>query len=174
MAPDSARGAEAARNGHVIQRGGAACKAETHDRVAQTERGEIVRINFSDDEDYPGQFDLWQGNCERSLRGKRGQTELRELREALLGLLEKRLILNLLYDGSGDVCAVGAYAKHKGLDLSKFDPEDETDQVGIEAGMPRLVAWKIVEVNDYQFESLTPEQRYEKMLRWVESKLIAK
>jgi len=130
-----------------------------------------MRINYSEDEDFPGQFELWQANCERSLRGKRGQQELRELRAALLALPEKRLIHGALEDERGYVCAVGAYAKHKGVELSKFDVDSNTDDVGIEAGMPRLVAWKVVEMNDLQLDHLTPEQRYEKMFAWVESKL---
>lgn len=130
-----------------------------------------MRISYSDEEDWPGQFEFWQANCERSLRGKRGQEELRELRTALLNLREKRLIGDLLEDEEGGVCAIGAYGKHKGIDLSKFDVDDSTDEVGIEGGMPALVAWKVVEMNDLQFDHVTPEQRYEKMLAWVESKL---
>lgn len=130
-----------------------------------------MRINYTDEEDYPGQFDLWQANCERSLRGKQGQEELRELRNALLALREKRLLLGTLEDEEGGVCAVGAYGKHKGIDLSKFDVDSDTDDVGIAGGMPPLVAWKVVEMNDLQFDHVTPEQRYEKMLAWVESKL---
>ncbi len=130
-----------------------------------------MRISYSEDEDFPGQFELWHGNCEKSLRGRKGQIELQALREALLALPGKRLILGSLQDEEGGVCAVGVYARHKGLDLSKFDPQAKTDIVGIEAGMPRLVAWKVVEMNDIQFARLTPEQRYTKMLAWVESKL---
>jgi hypothetical protein len=130
-----------------------------------------MRISYAEDEDFAGQFFLWQANCERSLRGRQGQAELRELREALLALPEKRLIFGKLEDEQGGVCAVGAYAKRKGIDLSKCDVDDETDHVGIKAGMPRLVAWKVVEMNDVEFENLTPEERYAKMLAWVESKL---
>jgi hypothetical protein len=132
----------------------------------------MSRLNYSEDEDFPGQFELWQANCERSLHGKEGQAELRELHAALVSMSDKRLIYGFLQDEEGGVCAIGAYAQHKGMDLSKFDPEDETDAVGVEGGMPRLVAWKVVEMNDIMFDRLTPEQRYEKMLSWVESKLV--
>lgn len=130
-----------------------------------------MRISYSDEEDWPGQFELWQANCRRSLHGKHGQEELRALRDALLALPEKRLIYGLLDDEEGGVCAIGAYARHKGVDLSRFDPEDESDEVGIAAGMPSLVAWKVVEMNDVEFSHLTPEQRYEKMLAWVEREI---
>lgn len=131
----------------------------------------MSRISWSDDEDFPGQFGLWQSNCSRSLQGKQGQKELRALRDALLALPDKRLICGSLVDEAGEVCAVGAYARHKGVDLAKFDPEYATDDVGIESGMPRLVAWKVVEINDFQFGYLTPEQRYMKILAWVEQQL---
>ncbi len=130
-----------------------------------------MRLSYSEEEDYPGQFGLWQGNCKRSLKGKDGQAELKELRAALLALPEKRLIHGSLIDADGEVCAVGAYARYKGLNLSKFDPESDTDDVGIEAGMPKLVAWKVVEMNDMELDTETPEKRYEKMLTWVESQL---
>jgi hypothetical protein len=129
------------------------------------------RISCSDDEDYPGQFDLWQANCRRSLSGKCGQKELRVLRDALVALPDKRLIHGSLVNEDGEVCAIGAYARHKGLDLQKFDPEDKTDAVGIEAGMPSLVAWKVVEMNDIEWAHLSPEYRYAKMLKWVNAQL---
>lgn len=158
------------------------------------------RINYSEDEDYPGQFNIWQANCRRSLQGKAGQAALRDLEAALLALPEKRLIHGVLTDEDNGVCAVACYARHKGLDLSKFDPEDESDEVGIKAGMPRLVAWSVVALNDITLESwlgyvegprtkeesryggdgvwvhrpLTPEERYEKVLWWVREQLNAK
>lgn len=131
-----------------------------------------MRISYSEEENYPGQFDLWQANCERSMRGKRGQEELRELRESLLALPDKRLILGALEDEEGGVCAIGAYGKRKGLDLSKFEVDSDTDEVGIAGGMPPLVAWKVVEMNDLLLDHLTAEKRYEQMLSWVDSMLI--
>ena len=155
-----------------------------------------MRISYSDDEERPGQFALWDANCRRSLKGKAGQRELRELEVALLALPEKRLIHGSLVDDDGDVCAIACYAKHKGIDLSKFDPEDESHEVGIAAGMPRLVAWKVVAFNDLHCDDvwevadgpvqrgyghykggiphirpMTPEERYEKVLAWVRGQL---
>lgn len=43
-----------------------------------------MRISYSDEEDHPGQFELWQANVTRSLKGKNGQRALRELESALL------------------------------------------------------------------------------------------
>ena len=155
-----------------------------------------MRLNWSDEEDRPGQFALWDANCRRSMRGKNGQRELRELEAALVALPEKRLIHGSLVDDEGGVCAIACYAKHKGIDISKFDPEEESDEVGIAAGMPRLVAWKVVSQNDIINDTvwevacgpvqryhgsykggiplvrdMTPEERYEAVLYWVRSNL---
>lgn len=155
-----------------------------------------MRIDWTDDEERPGQFALWDANCLRSIKGKVGQRELRELEAALLALPSKRLVQGTLADDD-DVCAIGAYAKHKGVDISRFDPEDESDGVGIAAGMPPLVAWKVVAMNDLHFDTvwevahgpiqrghgqyqggipyvrdMTPEERYERMLAWVRKQFI--
>lgn len=73
-----------------------------------------MRINVSDEEDFPGQYGLWDGNCQRSIAGKAGQKALRALEAALVALPEKRLIREQLEDAAGNVCAIGALAKAKG------------------------------------------------------------
>ena len=171
-----------------------------------------MRIGYSEDEDYPGQFGLWQGNCQRSLKGKAGQAALRELEAALLALPDKRLIAHKLIDRDGDVCSIGALAKYKGRDLvaetrgqladvgidhfdDEIDGDGEMEEIGMELGMPRLVAWKVVELNDIQlggsdlvtcdgpyrwpaekpktWVAMTPEVRYERVLEWVRRQLAA-
>lgn len=151
-----------------------------------------MRVDWTDEEDYTGQFALWDANCRRSIRGKAGQQALREFETALLALPEKRLIRGALVNSDGDVCAIGCYGRYKGLDLSKFDPEYDSDDVGIAAGMPRLLAWSVVALNDitldvvwevaegplnrydatYQggiplIRDMAPEERYDKVLAWV-------
>jgi hypothetical protein len=156
-----------------------------------------MRIGYSGEEDYPGQFGLWQGNCQRSLHGKAGQSALRELESALLALPDKRLIAERLQDDWGDVCAIGAVAKQRNIitEEMKADAEHSMERVGEDLGMPRLVAWKVVEQNDlyfngndlvllegpyrwpaerpYVYAPITPEQRYGKMLAWVQSQIVA-
>jgi len=158
----------------------------------------MSRISYSEEEDYPGQFNLWQANCQRSIAGKQGQAVLRELEAALVALPNRRLQSHIVAC-DGDVCAVGAFllmrkAKEVGsvdeaqrqLEAEMGSEEDqcdiETDELGIEAGMPRLVAWKLVELNDIHFDykwdaqankcvEITPEERYDRILAWVRSKL---
>ena len=135
-----------------------------------------MRISYSDEEDFPGQFGLWQGNCMRSIGGKNGQAVLRELEQALLALPEKRLIADELENAEGEVCAIGALAKFRQYQ-PKADPE-EMEEVGIELGMPRMVAWKVVCLNDVELDTrydkeqgrvvpITPEERYERVLAQV-------
>jgi len=94
-----------------------------------------------DDYDGEGPYitaEMWQHNVQLALKGRKGQKALRELRDALLALPEKRLIARALctagktrpeglddswrvrdFDeiidsqGGAGVCAVGAYAWHK-------------------------------------------------------------
>jgi hypothetical protein len=137
-----------------------------------------MRISYTDQEYFPGQFGLWQGNCNRSLMGRGGQKSLRELEAALLALPDKRLVSGE-FDNGEDVCAIGALARHRRI-VPKSDPESEMEEVGVECGMPRLVAWKVVEVNDTYFDfryeggervAYTPEERYSKVLEWVQLQL---
>lgn len=157
---------------------------------ADEKAGADMRISYSDDEQYPGQFELWQANCDRSLAGKKGQAALRELEQALIALSNKRLIIYQLEDAEGEVCPIGALMKYRGLsqDTIKADPECEMEEVGVELGMPRLVAWKIVELNDIELDmhwikglasvsegnrrvEYTPEERYERVLAWVRQRI---
>lgn len=142
-----------------------------------------MRINCVDEEDFPGQFNLWQANCLRSIKGKAGQSSLRDLEKALLALPSKRLIINELEDADGEVCAIGALAKYRGH-TPRADPEYEMEEVGMEMGMPALVAWKIVSMNDLELDwrwdkqlgkqvQITPEERYERILRQVQQWLVA-
>lgn len=89
-------------------------------------------------------WEMWRHNAELALKGKRGRQALRDLREALLALPEKRLIARalctvgvtreaanlpegaaqwhrdnlleyVLSQGGEGVCAVGAYAWYKAV-----------------------------------------------------------
>lgn len=140
-----------------------------------------MRIGYSESEDYPGQFELWQANCQRSLQGRKGQAALRELETALLALPVKRLIAEEVENADGEVCTIGALAKFRGLitDEMKAQGEYDMEGVGVKLGIPRMVAWKIVEVTDIQLPDsfhyyntpVSPEYRYQKVLAWVQSQI---
>jgi hypothetical protein len=168
----------------------------------------MSRISYAEEEDYPGQFNLWHANVRRSLAGSKGQAALRDLEAALLALPEKRLIANRVAK-EGDVCAVGAIVAHRKVSLglareavlrelegdqttppkwygtpetkppwwddpSQHDDEDEegeTEDIGVAAGIPRMVAWRLVALNDMDLDYCTPETRYEKVLAWTRRNL---
>lgn len=153
-----------------------------------------MRISYSEEEDFPGQFSLWRANLGRALRGRRGQAALRELRDALLALPDKKLI-----DGhiakDGAVCAVGALmldkkmkslgvAREEALKLleadyvpyggwEKWDGYDDADtaEEAKAYGIPYMVAWRLVELNDEDLYKADPEERYRRVLAWTEKQL---
>lgn len=136
-----------------------------------------MRINWSEDEERPGQFELWQANCRRSLHGRKGQHALRQLRDELLSMTGKRLIADDLA-ANGEVCAVGALMRANGVpqsELEELDDTDDTDRIAAKrCGIPPLVAWKLVELNDIELElrDFTPEQRYERVLAWAQQHIV--
>ena len=139
-----------------------------------------MRVLYTEEEEYPGEFDLWQANCTRSIRGRRGQTALTALRASLLAMPLKELHMDVLVEPSGETCAIGARMIQKKVDrgmtrekavqeCSKRDACDVQD-IGIELGMPSLVAWSVAIENDYNRKQ-TPSERYRHVLQWVEKQL---
>lgn len=152
----------------------------------------MSRSGYSDDCDDQWQFALWRGTVKRSLRGKRGQTFLKELLSALDAMPEKKLVRNVLEvdgfagryedaiivgadslvseDGTvsaiGDVCAIGAVGRARGVDMSKLDPED-IETVAETFGISGAMAREIVYWNDEGSSRETPEARYQRMRAWV-------
>lgn len=115
-----------------------------------------MRLNYSEDEDFPGQFNIWQANCNRSLQGKRGQAALRRLEAALVAMPTKRLIREAISEvnasaGRLEVCALGAVAMMEGRDQILYS-DDSPESAGEAMGFPRLVAWKVVEQNDIHLD----------------------
>ena len=130
----------------------------------------MSRSGYSDDYD-AGQITMWRGQVASAIRGRRGQRLLRDLRAALDAMPNKALIANELETAEGEVCALGAVGKMRGLDMSNLDPED-SDTVADTFDIARQMACEIVFINDEaSIYPETPEQRYERVRRWVESKL---
>lgn len=114
----------------------------------------------------------WRGRVASAMRGKRGQAFLQEMLEAMAALPEKRLI-DYDLQRNGEFCAIGAVGKARGIDMSKIDVEDRDTIAGIFGIAMPLVA-EIVYMNDeVMWKNETPEQRFERMRRWIESELYA-
>lgn len=201
----------------------------------------MSRISYSEEEDYPGQFNLFRANVNRSIAGRGGQAALRDLEAALLAMSNKRLISHAFIKHD-EVCAVGALvvarlaakgrpevevraelesehtyclranwvcghtrSRHiddgacaecisykekypdwfegayprtlcegfvsESEDVSDDDDEGETEAAAVKVGVPEMVAWRLVELNDYELDRETPEERYEHVLKWVQRRL---
>lgn len=119
----------------------------------------------------------WARNSVTTLNSKRGQTALRELRDALLALPQKRLVTDTFCEvdeeGNINACVLGALALHKGFkpdDLIILDGEsasETADWASNNLGLVYTLAWNLVEMNDEQFSLKTPEQRYEAFMEWL-------
>jgi hypothetical protein len=131
----------------------------------------MSRSGYSDDCD---NWDLirWRGAVASAIRGKRGQSFLKEMLTALDALPEKRLIAEEL-EKDGEVCALGVIGRARGIDMSQLDPEDY-GAVSIAFGIPRALAQEIMFVNDdyLWWKEATPEKRFATVRKWVEKKLI--
>src|SRR5271170_325274 len=106
-----------------------------------------------------GYWDDWDGDgrppefyrraIENAINGKRGQAFLSELLAALDALPQPRLIAGQLIE-DGEVCALGALAVRRGMDVSKVDIEDP-DSVAEAFNIPRCLAAEIEYENDDDF-----------------------
>ena len=113
----------------------------------------------------------WRGAVTSAIRGQRGQAFLREMRDALDSLHEKRLVESELVAPSGDCCAMGAVCLARGLDVDGVDPYDR-DRVGEVLGIAGAMAAEIAFMNDEAvYRRETPEERWKRMRAWVEKQI---
>jgi hypothetical protein len=79
------------------------------------------------DDDANLSFGRWRGQVESAIRGKDGQKFLKELVRALDALPEKKLISESLQVQDGAVCALGAVARARGIDMTQWTPGPDDD-----------------------------------------------
>ncbi len=127
------------------------------------------RHGYSDD---CGDDDLamgrYRGQVASAIRGARGQAFLKDLVLALEAMPEKRLIQEELVD-KGQVCALGAVGKFKGIDLENIDPSDHgtlAEKFGIAEQLTREIEWE----ND-ENGGPTPEDRWKWMHTWAKGQI---
>ena len=122
------------------------------------------------DSDDNGSLNMWRGAVASAIRGKRGQTFLRELIAALDEMLEKKLIAAEL-EINGAVCALGCVGVRRGLDLSKLDPEDYKS-ISRKFGIAGALVREIEYLNDDEyFDHETDESRWQRMRDWTAEQL---
>jgi hypothetical protein len=139
----------------------------------------MSRSGYSDDNENVA---MWRGMVASATRGKRGQQFFKELLAALDAMPEKRLIADQLEEGpAGEVCAIGALGRAKGVDMRAMDPEDAAP-VAAAFNIAECLAQEVVYMNDeyqryywdpyergkpQQRHEETPEQRWTRMREWV-------
>ena len=135
----------------------------------------MSRHGYTDDfgDDDPLALGRWRGRVASAIRGKRGQAFLREMRDALDAMPEKRLIARELVEGEG-CCAMGAVAIARGMDVSDLDPE-EPHCVAERFGIAEVLAAEIAYENDEHWSRRDDEDaeanRWRYMRNWVERQI---
>lgn len=132
----------------------------------------MSRSGYSEDGDY-SLANLWENIINRSIKGKRGQAFLQELAAALDAMPEKKLIAGELITETGEVCAIGAVCKARGLDTSNVDIYDRYE-VGKLMGISPTLAAEVEHLNDDDFghsRCSTPEERWTRMRKWVSNNI---
>jgi hypothetical protein len=117
---------------------------------------------------------MWRGQVASAIRGKRGQTLLRELLEALDAMPEKRLIAHALKK-DGEVCALGSLGIKRKIELEALDPENYdalADTFGVAHQLIQEIEFMNDEVGSWHV-SETPEHRWQRMRNWVSENLRA-
>lgn len=129
----------------------------------------MSRSGYSDDCE---NLNLYRANVHRTISGKRGQTFLQELAKSLDEMPVKELIAGELVTEDGDVCAIGAVCKSRGIDVSKID-YDDPQSVGKAVGITRILAAEIEFMNDEWTDSWkeAPDRRWQRMREWVANNL---
>jgi len=126
----------------------------------------MSRSGYSDDCDDQWALIRWRGAVASALRGKPGQSFLKETLKALDALPEPVLIPNDLRSG-GSVCTLGAVGAARGLALEDVDPDDQ-ERVASVFGIPHALACEVMWENDEcGRHDETPRARWERMRRWV-------
>lgn len=128
----------------------------------------MARHGYSEDCDDMLASGRWKAQVASAIRGKRGQSFLRELIAALEALPEKKLIPHELIE-NGNVCALGAVGLARGIDLKDIDPEDYdllSDKFGIAHQLIREIEWE----ND-ENGGPTPEERWRRIHKWATGNL---
>lgn len=114
-------------------------------------------------------FGRWRGAVASAIRGQRGQSFLRELLTAIDAIESRRLIGDGLENDHGEVCALGAVGRARGLSLQSVDYESP-EAVAAFFGVNEKLAQEIMWVNDeWTRRNNVPamEERYQLVRNWI-------
>lgn len=130
----------------------------------------MSRSGYTDDNDDQWALIRWRGAVKSAIRGKRGQSFLREMAAAMDAMPEKSLIAEEL-EHKGEVCALGSVGKARGINMANVDPEDY-DGVADVFGIPNALAREIMYENDFLFYDETGEHRWQHVRKWIQEQIV--
>lgn len=144
----------------------------------------MSRSGYTDDygDDDPLRLYAYRGMVASATRGKRGQRFFRDLIAALDAMPEKKLCAYAIQKPTGEVCAVGAVAMARGVDMSDCagNDEDFSDEIADEYAHAISTRLDIADclAREVQFENdecgpwdETDEQRWHRMRRWAAAQI---
>lgn len=129
----------------------------------------MSRSGYSDD------IDNWaliryRGAVASSFHGRRGRAFLREMLDALDALAVKRLVAEDL-EAEGEVCALGAVGRRRGMDMTDLDPCDAETMSYVFGVAPAFIR-EVTYMNDeHLWKPETPEERFSRMRDWIVTEL---
>jgi hypothetical protein len=130
----------------------------------------MSRSGYTDDIENNWDLIMYRGAVASAIRGKRGQAFLKEMLDALDKLESRRLIAHDL-EADGEVCAIGAVGKCRGVEMKSLDPEDSgavADAFGVADALAKEIVW----MNDEGgFYKETPYARYARMRAWIQQQI---
>lgn len=128
---------------------------------------EMSRSGYVDDIDDQWALIRYRGAVKQSLRGKRGQSFMKEALAAMDAMPVKELARDALRTEEGSYCTLGVVGAARGMDLATLDPED-IETVAAQFGISDAMAREVVFMNDEAcWRDETPAQRWQRMRNWL-------
>jgi hypothetical protein len=129
----------------------------------------MSRSGYSDDCDCDSPEAMWAwirhcGALKSTIRGGRGQAFLVDLVRAMDALPNPRLVAEKLETPAGEVCALGAVGRARGIDMTAIATED-WKRLSEEFGITELMAREIMYLNDEW--CVSDEERFRYIRRWA-------
>lgn len=143
----------------------------------------MSRSGYSNDGENNWAHICWRGAVSSAIKGKRGQAFLLELARAMDAMPVKRLVTEEL-QADGEFCTLGVVGNARGLDMSAIDPDDSevvAEKFGLAESMIREIVWEndehpgvyVEQQQGCPWRRETPEERWQRMRKWVDSNINA-
>jgi hypothetical protein len=138
----------------------------------------MSRHGYTDDDygdHHPWQLIRYRGQVASAIRAHRGQRLLRDMVAALDAMPVKRLVAKVLEE-DGEVCALGAVARYRGVDVSHIDMDEVDADDAMWLTMAALdIAEQLAREVSYENDEarvITPEARWQWMRDWAARQIV--